>query len=375
MIKKREIDSFDTKLEDRKEFIAAVKELKELNIIDYEALKGYEKENLFEAIWLVLTDDSLLKAYNKAKRIPLLEKINTLITLPTSYHFEKEELSSFINKQVIDIKTKLKITRFFTLEAQLNEDIFKALVFMDQNRDETLERVLSTSLYHDSKRFERVVKAKVVSILKAIFKENYEEGLSEEQLLTEYGIVSYPEIFEFCGLIKLTIRGCVIDYSSLLSGAYLNGEDAKELTCCTSSCRRVLFIENKANYIAYIKTKREDELVVYHGGFFSPMKKLFFTQLYKGLTKLEFYHWSDIDLGGFRLFTRLKKEIIPTLKPYKMDKQTLLLNKALLISITDNSYLLMLEQLLALKECEVFYDLINTMLTLKVKMEQESLLL
>ena len=94
MIKKREIDSFDTKLEDRKEFIAAVKELKELNIIDYEALKGYEKENLFEAIWLVLTDDSLLKAYNKAKRIPLLEKINTLITLLTSYHFEKEELSS-----------------------------------------------------------------------------------------------------------------------------------------------------------------------------------------------------------------------------------------------------------------------------------------
>ena len=37
-----------------------------------------------------------------------------------------------------------------------------------------------------------------------------------------------------------------------------------------NSVNRVLFIENKANYLDYIsRNKKLDELVLYHGGFYS----------------------------------------------------------------------------------------------------------
>ena len=63
-------------------------------------------------------------------------------------------------------------------------------------------------------------------------------------------------------------------------------------------------IENKANYISYINgMTAEDELVIYHGGCYSPIKgrwlRLIAEEAEK--SKIQVFHWSDIDLGGFRI--------------------------------------------------------------------------
>ena len=39
-------------------------------------------------------------------------------------------------------------------------------------------------------------------------------------------------------------------------------------------------------------------------------------------TKVEFYHWSDLDYGGIRIFQFMKQNVFKRVKPYKMDQET-----------------------------------------------------
>jgi hypothetical protein len=79
-------------------------------------------------------------------------------------------------------------------------------------------------------------------------------------------------------------------------------------------------IENRTNYRAVVRQGvRSDLLVVYHGGFYSPVRRKLFCMLKNGATPgTEVVFWGDIDLGGFLMFTRLKKDLFPNLMPLKM---------------------------------------------------------
>ena len=90
--------------------------------------------------------------------------------------------------------------------------------------------------------------------------------------------------------------------------------------------------------------------------------------------QISFVHWSDIDLGGFRLYQRLKKEIFPYVRPWKMDLETLKENKERGMPITSEAYQKALADLLKDESYSVFADTIQYMLTHKIRLEQEVLI-
>lgn len=137
------------------------------------------------------------------------------------------------------------------------------------------------------------------------------------------------------------------------------------------NANKIIFIENKANYIDYIQNKKKnDEFVIYHGGMYSPIKGEFFRKIYDVAKDKEFYHWSDIDIGGFKIFVRLKN-IIPELKQYKMGREDFNSKqdywKEMSIDYRDK-----LIKMRALEEYEVFYDVIDEMIKSNCKLEQEA---
>ena len=121
-------------------------------------------------------------------------------------------------------------------------------------------------------------------------------------------------------LLDSQIEGVPLKVRLLLEHI-LNMKDIKLI-----GVKKILFIENKASYISYIRNKKSDEFVIFHGGVYSPVKGEFFRKIYEAslLNETCYYHWSDIDLGGFYIFARLRDNIIKELKPYKMDIDTLL---------------------------------------------------
>lgn len=83
-------------------------------------------------------------------------------------------------------------------------DLWKIISFIDKHSElEIVERVLSTQLYSDSKRFEIALRSKFLSALRKYYDTDklYD---SDEELLRQVGIVKYPEYFEFCGALTLS---------------------------------------------------------------------------------------------------------------------------------------------------------------------------
>lgn len=85
-----------------------------------------------------------------------------------------------------------------------------------------------------------------------------------------------------------------------------------------SGCRRIMTIENKANYESM--PYEEDVLYIFCHGYLTPKEVRFLKQLCMIVPKdCEFYHWGDMDFGGISIFQFIKEKVFPDPKPYRMD--------------------------------------------------------
>jgi hypothetical protein len=368
--------------EEKEQFLTALDLLKQKGLVDYSWVR-FEKDNIVERVWLVLDEEKVRESYRILARIPkgdiicvlresLINSINQMKPLDN-------EIQSFFKKQLEQMEQSSSIPRFFTDRIELNEDLIKCLVYLSQNNQEVQERVLSSLLYNDSKYFERTVKGKVLSVLKAINKGKGEE-LSDEELLRERGVVKWPEILEFTGRLAVLFKqGELMDFSVLTYGAYINSLMVEMVDkVCLYRIKKVIFIENKANYVWYItQEKKEEELVVYHGGCYSPVKGRWFKKICEACIQdgeqIKFYHWSDIDVGGFRIFSRLKTEIVSSLEPFQMDIETLEKNRDKGMPMNEH-YRMQLTEMINDCRYEEFKFLIERMIELNIRLEQEQLL-
>lgn len=364
---------------EKERFYAAIAELKGKHIIDF-SWKKYEENNIVETIWLNTQEDNIKKVCGLLNIEPLrnqLEYLTEMIEEAIAQVKGDSELERFFYEQLEYLKNKRKLSRFFSDDMQENARLLQFLIAMDHNKSEQFERVLSSSLYQDSKYFECVLKKKVISVLKSMRKQETVEDISDDELLASYGITRWPETLEFCGDVELVLQsGERVDFSALQWGASINSMVVPEIAeVKIGYVSSVLFIENRANYFWAVQNKKHGELIIYHGGFYSPIRGKWFELLYKSCKKIHnivFYHWSDIDLGGFRIFNRLQKNIIPELQPWKMNVETLIANKNNAITIDNKAYLKALEDLSLDKNYAIFHSVINEMLKEKIKLEQES---
>ena len=375
--------------EEKRLFFAVLKDLKESGLIDY-SWERFEQGNLVDKIWLVPDEAAVRACYKRLGRRPAREEAESLAELIREYRRRlatENSLARFLADYEEELRAKGQIRQYFTHEPELNENILKCLIFMEQNQGEQLERLMSSSLYGDSKYFERHVKSKVLAILRAVKRREQEEGISDsmpedDELLLEKGVVRWPEILEFTGRLRVALDdGNVIDYGPQVRGAYINSETVKHAVSVEAEgIRRVLFIENKANYVWYISQKPAgDELVILHGGCYSPIKGRWFRLVYEGCRRqshaAEYLHWGDVDVGGFRMFRRLKEQIVPELAPYRMDRASLEQYRDQAMRITSEAYLKTLEDMENDPEYEVFREVIGMMRAERIRLEQEQMII
>lgn len=181
------------------------------------------------------------------------------------------------------IEQKRSVGSFLPTDPGEVEEFLKAVVFASQSHEnEILERVFSTRCFRDSKKFERLYRGRLIRVLKRYSPNQIDsEELSDEEILNQIGIVKYPEQIAFCGRMKMELPNGTVDFSPLQSGTYINAADISESELnIDDDVKKVLLIENKANYVDYILNhKNSDEFIVYHGGCYSPAKGQFFQKL------------------------------------------------------------------------------------------------
>lgn len=260
-------------------------------------------------------------------------------------------------------------------------DLLNALEHYDRLDDSGMTmRAFSIACYHDSKYFEKNIRDDFLAIARAygptLAELLSDQNLSDREQLAYLGIYACPEIYEFAGPLAIETKDGICDFSSL-----------SRFGCAVTSTAvfgirklhmdivdKIVFIENKTNYNEYIeKAHRNDELVVFHGGFLSPQKKKFVSQILSSCPAYtEYLFWGDIDIGGFKMFSQLKN-LAPGLIPWKMGAMEV--ERYALLGLKRNSrYMKELESFLALPENAVFADTIKALLLYDVTIEQEVML-
>lgn len=178
-------------------------------------------------------------------------------------------------------------------------------------------RVLSGHLFSDTKRIEQLLPE--LDVLSG-------EGLSsrprgKREVLRTLGLVKQPLPLMVAGVGAIKMQegpDCTIVRPYV-------GVAPQSVRGLVAKPAWVLTIENLTTFhlAAEALKGRDDGLVVFTGGMPSPAWVAGFRRLTGDLpTSTTFYHWGDIDLGGFRIAARLKEVALPTdgfLQPWLMD--------------------------------------------------------
>lgn len=298
--------------------------LAEEGLVTYTWRKTYENW-LLDRVYLNL--DRVADVYARLGRMPLAEHAAQLQEIIDRWLtvVKTEWKKQFLLKERKQLGEKLRPTRLLPADPAEAENLLKVLAYTENGPE--LMRVISVNCFQDSKYLERNLVGKLTSIARAYepelvhYRQSEDELLPQSVVLEQIGIITYPEIFEFCGQAKLLFSEGNVETGLFQKGFCLQSETVpylKEIDL--TGIQRMLFVENRTNYRALVRSEQDPEsLIVYHGGFFSPRKKHFFELLASSVCpEACVLFWGDIDLGGFLMFSRLKREVFPQLRPYRM---------------------------------------------------------
>jgi hypothetical protein len=374
---KTNFPSYDIeKPETRERINRAVIALAEKNLVAYQWMRG-EINHFIARVWL--NYDNLEKAYLFVKREPANDAAGSVCAqlLDAMSRVKSAWIKKFLNDCYQTIACKRKLTGMTGLPhtKEDRDNLINAFIFTD-NKDEPelLERVFSIRCFGDSKKFE-TVKKQFINIIKHY--NDCDSDASDEELLRLAGISKYPEQFEFRGPLLIHFDQASIDFSSFSDGAGCNSRDIKRAVFSVApDIKRVLSIENRANFFDYIyRQKNWDELVVYHGGQFSVAKGLFLKMLSSAIPhNCVWEHWGDIDYGGFAMLSRLRREIKAEVLPWRMNSEELIRCSHFTTGISAQ-YAEKLKTIVTKKEMADCVQTIEYMNEKRVRLEQEAMLM
>lgn len=372
---KGEVEIPSIESEEYDDFRNDMLKLKNKGFIDLDWVKN-RTNSLINSVWLNLENVQIVYCYLERENVR--SKVNAVVKLIDSAldKVEIEWIYSFLEMARNDMIDKNKLTGIWCKEHIFLSNFLSALEGISKLCGRAVSmRAFSVKTYGNSKLFEKEIKQYIIPVIKSHEPNLIDiDEISDREVLAQVGIIMMPEFFEFCGNVKIHFPDGAVDFSPITKGACLSSE------CIADICwieiletDRIVFIENKTNYAEYcLNDKTERELVVFHGGFYSPQRGEFFRKLC-AKTDIPVYFWGDIDYGGFKMFVRLKNNIISMLQPFNMD--IYLYNRYKSNGLKkDDKYISRLKGLCDNSDYRVFDDVINAIVEEKTTVEQESFL-
>jgi len=306
---------------------------------------------------VVLCVDKLDEIYSFLKRTPRKDANQRLNDLITAYLGNNELLDRYCRDQL------QRLSENKTVKGSENiitfETVLKTLANIFSVEQEMYQRDFSIRFLGDSKALEKV-SGKVKTILM-----EYGEFDDIETVFEDLNIVKNPGHVYFKGAGKLEVNGQIIDFSKLPGDMGLSSRllDSIDSVCVLG--KKVITIENLTTFHSF---SDDEAFVIYLGGYHNTIRRRFITRVYEQNPNVEYYHFGDMDAGGFHILLHLKRKTGIPFVPFKMDIETLNGNKPFWKSLTANDC----RRLEKIKDTE-FSGVVQFMLDNGCKMEQEAL--
>ncbi len=314
-----------------------------------------KKNGLIDAV--SLNTDSLEAAYKYISRTPKSEVNDRLLALLDKYSKSNPLLSQFCETQKERIALN-KRAEYFDGDLVEYEMVLKAVSNIFGVEEETFIRDYSVKVFGDSKAFESVM-GKVRRLLL-----QYGEFPDEESVFEDLNIIKNPGHVFIKGCAVIQIGGQTIDLSRLsgdiaVSSALLPGISGIKVTGS-----RVVTVENLTTFNTF---SEDDAFVIYLGGYHNEHRRKFIKQIYSDNPNAEYYHFGDIDAGGFYILLHLREKTGVHFEAYRMGIPELIRYSSYTKKLTENDT----KRLKKLLDSE-FAETVRYMLEHNCKLEQEA---
>lgn len=257
------------------------------------------------------------------------------------------------------------VETYFSSLDELKE-IVKVILEATNLESEVSERVFSIKNFGDSKTLMNI-KSKVNVVLKEFSEEIYND---EDDPLFNLGVVSNTNYAFIKGNLVLRIHDQEIDLGKYDNELALSDKMIDEIEIISLSDSKIITIENLTNFLEF---NEEGFIAIYLGGFHNKVKRRLLLKVHETNPTLTFYHFGDIDAGGFYILNHLKEKTGINFIPFKMNEEILLNNLSLAKELTKND----IRRLNIMKDdpkFNEFKELIEVMLKENKKLEQEALI-
>ena len=341
-------------------------------------MRNLEEEGLVKIVWkdqkvdyviqkVQLNMERLTQAYAFVRRTPKcnLEEANQAL------------LEEYCNGE----KGEIPITREFAryLQERLNNHqpvkeyielsnikdtrrLFEALLSVEKNRKPCYIREFSIEHFQDSKYFERI-KNQVAKIFRRFHSEY--DSMDTTEILAEYGIYHTPNYVYLKGDVMVMIDGEPIKLRTLNQGLGISGEDLRKVTFSDlSRIKQVITIENLTTFFRW---HEPDSLIIYLGGYHNGIRRTLLKKIYQELPRISYYHFGDIDAGGFSILKDLRNKTGIPFQMYHMDIETLKYYERYGKVLTESDRMRLKE----MEKDEELQEVVSYMLLHNVKLEQE----
>jgi len=328
--------------------------------------KDGKKDYLIKKIRLELSMLDQVYAYLKRAPKHSLEKQTTVMLRDYLAAMDKTVAKAFAEFLLDRIENHQPVKEYIDIaKTEETRKLLDALCYVERNSASCYIREFSIAHFQDSKYFERI-KAKVVKILRK-FQNVYEE-LDEAEILAEYGIYHTPNYVYLKGRARLCIAGEEINLLTFRQGLGISGEDLGDIVFSDmTGIKKIITIENLTTFFRW---QEPESLIIYLGGYHNGVRRMLLGKIYERLPQASYYHFGDIDAGGFSILKNLRTKTGIPFEAYHMDLATLQQYERYgrELSSSDRKRL---EPLL--KEDE-WKDIASYMLRHNVKLEQECIL-
>ncbi len=310
----------------------------------------------------MLNLDNLEQVYEYVGRIPKKDVNSTLLMLLEKYKGKNVILKRYCETQCDRILSNKPI-QFFNDDLVELENIMIAVDELLKVDTETFFRDFSVRIFKDSKTFDSI-SSKVINLLN-----EYGDFAEKEHILGNLNIIKNPTYVNFKGAGSLSLNRQNLDLSKLSGDIAISSAMLSDIDKIKVTGKAVITIENLTSFHTF---KDKDMFVIYLGGYHNTVRREFIKKIYQQNPDILFYHFGDIDAGGFYILEHLRYQTGVDFQPYKMDLKTLKEYMKYAKKLTENDR----DRLLKLKDNELkgsqFDEVICYMLENNCKLEQEA---
>lgn len=333
--------------------------------------KGGRKNHILQKI--ILCDERVDEIYCYLGRVP--EKKKQQVQLQTLKELKNECTTPIAWKFISWLTERLEqgktVKEYLELEdADETRRLIRAVSAIETNQKEIYIREFSVRCFGDSKELEK--KTGLLGKILRRFSDDFVE-MDNDAIFAEYGIYRTPNYVYVKGSGSLRIGtpdSYEINLGSLHQGIGLSGEDLDCLEWLADiPVQKIITIENLTTFFRW---EEPDCILIYLGGYHNAVRRKLLQKLYKAFPDAEYFHFGDIDVGGFEIYRDLCARTGIPFRTYRMGIRELKQYEAYTKKLTANDYR-RLEVLLEKKEYETVWPVLEYMKEHGEKLEQESI--